>query len=125
MAERGTLVSRGGNPMRRFRSLATQLAAALGKHRASWTGRLSVSRRTAVRNSTTFFQSADTDVRCVLWLDGKDLRAKPLVVRKNRLRMLLGGAHGVLSYVDAIVARAARCSLRCAGATWRALFAGA
>jgi ATP-dependent DNA ligase len=105
-AGEGSLVSRNGNVMRRFRGLATELAQACSKHRAIVDGEITCLGPDGRpqfydlmfrRGSPVFF---DFDL---LWLDGEDLRPQPVAVRKKRLRLLLGRRRGVLRYVDATV----------------------
>ena len=105
-AGEGTLVSRNGNVMRRFRTLAAELAQAISKHRAIVDGEITCVGPDGrpqfydlmFKRSTPVFFAFD-----LLWLDGEDLRRQPLIARKKRLRLLLGRRKGVLRYVDATV----------------------
>ncbi len=106
VAPRGvTLVSRKGHPYRSFADLAVEIQRTVGATEAVLDGEivcLDEAGRPAFtsllhRRDVASFYAFD-----VLWLDGKDLRDRPLTARKRVLRYLLRRPSPRVRYVDHI-----------------------
>jgi bifunctional non-homologous end joining protein LigD len=97
-----TLHSKRGNAMTRFRDLAGQLRAELGRREVILDGEIvalddegRISFWDLMRGRGTFAYAAFD----VLWLNGRDLRRLPLTQRKNRLERLIPASVGALNRV--------------------------
>jgi len=97
------LVSRKGYRFKRFQSLCDELRGALKDHRAILDGEIvcfdndgrSVFTDLIFRRGEPRYAAFD-----LMWLDGRDLRSKPLIERKELLRKLVPESHSHLMYVD-------------------------
>lgn len=104
----GALVSRNANVMRRFRTLGAALGQVLRRHAAIVDGEIvCLGADGAPRFADLMFSRG---VPCfvafdLLWLDGEDLRDRPLIERKRRLRRLVGRGSDALHLVEPVVAR--------------------
>ena len=88
----GRFVSRNGRELRRFRSLADNLARMLKCESAILDGEVVVTDSTG-RPIFLYLAKRRADASYVafdlLWLNGRDLRKRPLIERKRALRRLL------------------------------------
>ena len=97
-----TLYSKRGNAMTRFRDLAEQLRAELGRREVILDGEIvaldhegRISFRDLMRGRGTLAYAAFD----LLWLNGRDLRDLPLTRRKQRLNRVIPGTVGALNRV--------------------------
>lgn len=109
-AEVSRLVSRNQHRFDEFASLATSIAEALDAERAVLDGEIvcldgegrSQFYELLARRGEPRFCAFD-----LLWVDGEDLRDRPLLERKSRLRALVPDSHSRLLYVDHVEERGA------------------
>lgn len=105
--ERGTvsLVSKSGFVYKRFQDLCEQMASAIRAEEAILDGEIvCVDAQGRPRFYSLMFHRG---MPCffafdILWLDGKDLREQPLLIRKRILRKVIPKGHSNLLYVDHI-----------------------
>jgi bifunctional non-homologous end joining protein LigD len=95
------LVSRRGNTYKRFAELATAIHAELGQHEAVLDGEIvcvDASGRPQFYNLLFRRGSPVFYVFDLPWLDGEDLRLRPLLYRKRILRKLISQESATLLY---------------------------
>jgi bifunctional non-homologous end joining protein LigD len=100
---KGKLISRNGNVFRGFADLATWIAEHLKVENAVLDGEIAcidgegrpIFKDLLFRKSTCVFVAFD-----LLYLNGKDLRALPLIERKRQLRKLLRRKRSRILYLD-------------------------
>jgi bifunctional non-homologous end joining protein LigD len=119
------LISRNGNTFRNFKDLAQWIGENLRVENAVLDGEIacvddsgcSVFNDLLFRRRDCVYFAFD-----LLFLNGEDLRALPLIDRKVRLKQLLRRKRSPLLYVDHIERMAVNSSRRSVNSTWRALW---
>lgn len=102
-AGRGHFTSKASKPMRRFEPLAMGLARTLNVHSAILDGEILVMGKQGPDFNALFFGRGDPAYAAfdLLYLDGRDLRAKPFWRRKHTLQKLVATTPiGYVDYVD-------------------------
>lgn len=97
------LVSRNGNVFKRFDALAGEMESTLGTTSAIIDGEIvcldsdgrSVFNELLFHHKESYFFAFD-----LLWLNGRDLRSRPLIERKQHLRRLIPEQSNRLLYCD-------------------------
>lgn len=99
---RGVFTSKNGRTMRRFQTLADTLARALPVRSAILDGEIIVMEKRGPNFYALFFRRGDEAYAAfdLLWLNGRDLRDRPLWRRKRALQKLV--EHTPIGYVGHI-----------------------
>ena len=99
-------VSRNGGPMHGFGHLATEVTRAIRAESAILDGEIAVSHKTG-RTLFARLMEHRKEARFyafdLLWLNGQDLRALPLLTRKQHLKVLLRRQSSWLIYIDHVM----------------------
>ena len=101
--DRAWLRSRRGNEMRRFNALSQQIRALLKGQRAILDGEIVVLDEQGRSIFADLMMSKGEPSYCafdLVWLNGRDLRHKPLIERKRLLRELVPKDHPRLLYMS-------------------------
>ena len=124
--DRAWFRSRKGNEMGRFGSLAQHIHALLKDQRAILDGEIVVLDEQGRSIFADLMMGKGEPGYCVfdlVWLNGRDLRHKPLVERKRLLRELVPKDHPRLLYMTIWKVADRVSSSWCVNRTWKELFA--
>ena len=90
----------GQDRTRRLRDIAVALKTLAARHQAVLDGEVAAADDQGGKPKFFVFD--------LLWLDGEDLRDRPLWARKRRLKQLIGTSHGPIAYTDHVSGDAGR-----------------
>jgi bifunctional non-homologous end joining protein LigD len=102
------LISRNGNPMHRFASLGDQIAASLGVSDAILDGEIISADETGRPQFYDLLRATREPAYVafdVLWLNGTDLRARPLTERRLHLQNILPKGSAIISEALSVTGR--------------------